>query len=132
MKKLNNESVLKVVNTIWAQLKGTTDANVICSWGIQNPRATQLLVPVDGKECWMAALVFDVNGFKYKGVVMVAYDDGWDYYRIFVLGENGKPQEVMSEVYFDEMGDKLDYIIEKGELSDVEYRKLIIREYLIQ
>lgn len=77
----------------------------------------------------MAALVMQVNGFQFKGTVYVALDEGSDYYRIY--GEkDGISKEYYSDVSFDELGDKLDSMIETGNMTEEEYQQQI--DYYLQ
>lgn len=69
-----------------------------------------------------------VNGFQFKGKVYIALDEGSDYYRIY--GEqNGISKEYYSDVSFDELGDKLDNMIETGKTTPEEYNQQV-NQYL--
>lgn len=119
---LDKEHVLSVVRTIYAQLIGTTSSDIIGSWGVSKFYATQIVKTLDEVEVSMAALVMQVNGFQFRGTVYVALDEGSDYYRIY--GEqNGISKEYYSDVSFDELGDKLDTMIETGNMTEEEYHQ---------
>lgn len=52
----------------------------------------------------MAALVMQVNGFQFQGMVYIALGEGSDYYRIY--GEkDGATKEYNHDIAFDELGD---------------------------
>ncbi len=126
---LDKEHVMSVVRTICAQLIGTTSSDIIGSWGVSKMYATQIVKTLDDVEVSMAALVMQVNGFQFKGTVYVALDEGSDYYRIY--GEqNGISKEFYSDVSFEELGDKLDTMIETGNMTEEEYQKQI--DYYLQ
>lgn len=121
---LDKEHVMSVVRTILAQLVGTTSSDIIGSWGVSKMYATQIVKTLDGIEVTMAALVMQVSGFQFKGTVYVALDEGSDYYRIY--GEqNGVSTEYYSDISFDELGDKLDTMIEKGNMTEEEYNQQV-------
>lgn len=126
---LDKEHVLSVVRTILAQLIGTTSSDIIGSWGVSKFYAIQIVKTFDEVEVSMAALVMQVNGFQFKGTVYVALDEGSDYYRIY--GEkDGISKEYYSDVSFDELGDKLDSMIETGNMTEEEYQQQI--DYYLQ
>ena len=51
----------------------------------------------------MAALVMQVNGFQFQGMVYIALGEGSDYYRIY--GEkDGATKEYNHDIAFDELG----------------------------
>ncbi len=56
-------------------------------------------------------LRFTVQGFKYTGDVAVLYDEGADVFEIVLLNRN--PEYVVSPVYFDELVDRIDEMIER-------------------
>ena len=69
----------------------------------------------------MAALVMQVNGFQFQGMVYIALGEGSDYYRIY--GEkDGATKEYNHDIAFDELGDVLDSMIETGGMSKKEYQ----------
>ena len=107
---------MSVVKTIIAQLIGTTSSDIIGSWGVSKVYAAQIVKTHNDLEVTMAALVMQVDGFQFKGKVYVALDEGSDYYRIY--GEqDGISKEYYSDVSFDELGDKLDTMIETGGMT---------------
>ena len=77
--------------------------SIVWSWGAHNWARCQM----DGKD----GLRFSVQGFKYKGDVVVLYDEGADAFEIRLL--NRTPEYVVSPVYFDELVDRLDELVER-------------------
>ena len=100
-----------VVKTILQQLAGTTATSVFCSWGVSQMYATQIVMPVNGMDFSMAALVMEVNGFNFKGKLYVALDEGSDYYRIY-CEKNGILKEEHHDIGVEELGAVLDSMIE--------------------
>ena len=64
---MDKSHTMEVAATIWQQLKDFTDYSVLWSWGIHNIRAAV----IDSR----AGLAFDVEGFMFKGTVVVILDD---------------------------------------------------------
>lgn len=121
MKTLDKEYVRNVVNTIFSQLLHTTPIDVVNSWGISKLYATQIVEKVNDEDFAMAALVMQVNGFQFQGLVYIALDEGSDYYRIY--GEkDGVTQEYHHDIAFDELGNVLDSMIETGGMTKEEYQ----------
>ena len=124
MNTLDNEHVRCVVNTIFSQLLQTTPIDVINSWGISKMHATQVVKKVNGEDFTMAALVMQVNGFQFQGMLYIALDEGSDYYRIY--GEkDGTNKEYHRDIAFDELGDVLDSMIETGGMTKEEYQEKV-------
>ena len=115
MNTLDKEHIRCVVNTIFSQLLHTTPIDVINSWGISKMHATQVVKKVNGEDFTMAALVMQVNGFQFQGMLYIALDEGSDYYRIY--GEK--------DGTFDELGDVLDSMIETGGMTKEEYQEKV-------
>ena len=105
---MEKEYNMEVAQTIKSQLFGTSQLNVLMSWGIENFIATEY------KE--MPALTFKVNGRLFSGNVLIALN-GSDYYEIYLFNENGC-KCICEEACFDEMVDIIDENIEKG--KDIE------------
>jgi hypothetical protein len=112
---MEREYVLEIANTIKDQIKCTVGVMVMFSWGIERMRAT---IKDD-----MAALRFHVNGMLFKGDVTVAYNEGGDYYMVY-LGD----ELVGREVYCDEIGTFIDRKIESGDNKE-EYKQKIQKMY---
>ena len=84
---------------------------VMWSWGFNSP--TRLS---DNQ-----GLAFKVQGFKYKGWVEVVYDEGLDTFSV-ILKKTG---EVVEDVYFDELVNVIDSLVERTE----DYEKKVNDEY---
>lgn len=113
---MDKEYILDTAETIRQQLVATTPFNIICSWGaLHGFNATV--------HNGMAALKFKVNGRLFKGDVVIAYNEGGDFYEVYLVNEQ-ETQRVGGEVYFDEMGDLIDEAVERGENPE-EYQEFI-------
>ena len=77
-----------------------TQLMVVWSWGFHNPVALE------------NALRFSVNGFKFRGIVEVAYDEGRDLFNLRFLKAN-KVVNTIEGVYFDMLVDTIDDYVEK-------------------
>jgi len=118
---MDNSFTIRVATTIWQQLKDFSDFSVLWSWGIHKVRPVAL-----GSQ---SGLAFDVNGFQYKGTVIIKLDEGADLYDICLVQE-GKLTIVRSEVYFDELGSMIDDIVERRQgMSDEEYGQMVESAY---
>jgi hypothetical protein len=85
---------------------------VTWSWGPESFQATAYK--------GMAALRFSVDGFVHKGEVVVAYNGGMDLFEVYCLGADGNVTASRDEVYFDELVDAIDQLVEK-DCPDKEY-----------
>jgi len=73
---------------------------IIFSWGFHNPVALE------------NGLRFNVQGFKFRGIVEVVYNEGWDLFDVrFVKG--GKVINTVEEVYLDSLVTVIDDYVEK-------------------
>ena len=91
-----------------------TQLMVVYSWGFHNPVALE------------NALRFRVNGFKFRGVVEVAYNEGRDLFDISFIKAN-KVVKRIDGVYFDMLVETIDDYVEKT--SD--YNRRVIEEYSV-
>ena len=89
-----------------------TKLMVVWSWGFNSPMA----IP--------NGLHFKVQGFKFRGVVEVVYNEGRDLFEVSFV-KRGKVVEVVEDIYFDMLVDVIDNKVEKT--SD--YKKRVEREY---
>ena len=85
---------------------------VVWSWGFNSPMA----IP--------NGLRFKVQGFKFRGVVEVVYNEGRDLFEVSFV-KRGKVVEVVDGIYFDMLVDVIDNKVEKT--SD--YMKRVEQEY---
>ena len=84
---------------------------VVFSWGFNSPKR----LPDD------KGLRFNVEGFKYRGVVDVIYNMGSDLFDV-VLTDNGTKVE---DVYLDNLVSVIDGLVEKT----ADYRNRVVVEY---
>lgn len=92
-----------------------TQLTVVWSWGFHKPVAIK-----DG-------LQFKVQGYMFKGVVEVAYDEGRDLFNVRFLKANTVANTIEG-VYFDMLVDTIDDYVEKT--SD--YSERVAAEYSIK
>ena len=77
-----------------------TQLMVVWSWGFHNARAID------------SGLRFNVQGYKFRGVVEVVYNEGQDLFDVsFIKG--GKVLKTIGGVYFDMLVDTIDYHVER-------------------
>ena len=92
-----------------------TQLMVVWSWGFHKPVAIE------------NGLKFKVQGYKFKGVVEVAYDEGRDLFNVRFLKAN-KLVNTIEGVFFDMLVDTIDDYVEKT--SD--YSERIEAEYSVK
>ena len=85
---------------------------VVWSWGFHKPVAIK-----DG-------LQFKVQGYKFKGVVEVAYDEGRDLFDVRFIKSN-KVVNMIKGVYFDMLIDTIDDYVERTP----DYEERVSTEY---
>lgn len=85
---------------------------VVFSWGFNNPIAIK------------NGLRFKVQGFKFKGVVEVEYNEGSDLFDVRLI-RNGEVLEIVEGVYLDSLVDVIDYRVEKVH----NYKQRVEKEY---
>lgn len=89
-----------------------TQLMVAWSWGFHNAKAVE------------NGLRFNVQGFKFRGVVEVVYNEAWDLFDVsFIKG--GNVINTIEGVYFDMLVDTIDYYVEKT----ADYEKRVKEEY---
>lgn len=88
---------------------------IVFSWGFHKPVAL------------ISGLQFCVNGFIHKGIVQVIYNEGIDLFEVNTL-KNGKVIKSKTGVFFDELVEIIDSMVEKNE-SDENYLKRVSNEY---
>ena len=73
---------------------------VVWSWGFNSPMAMP------------NGLRFKVQGFKFRGVVEVVYNEGKDLFEVSFI-KRGKVVEVITDVYLNMLVDVIDNKVEK-------------------
>jgi len=92
---------------------------IVMSWGI-NPQSLRIAEADD-----MTGLQFSVNGFKHKGKVQVLYNEGLDLFEIRLLGDDDTILTKKEEVYFDELVNIIDMLVERTD----NYTESVMQEY---
>jgi hypothetical protein len=113
------EYILNTAETIRQQLVRLTDINILMSWGIERLVATTK----DG----MAALKFNVRGRLHRGSVIIAYDEGSDYYQIFLRDSTGD-RKIAEDVDFESLSSIIDRNVETGDNAE-EYSQFCHKEF---
>lgn len=103
---MTQQEIMGIAHTIQQQLFGLTPGNVICSWGVTYP-----LIATQFHE--MAALCLIVDARLFKGKVYICYDEGADYYIIYLKSQEGE-KLLGSDLDFTQIGDIIDENIEVG------------------
>jgi hypothetical protein len=88
---------------------------ILFSWGFHKPIAIE------------NGLQFSVNGFIFKGIVKIVYNEGTDLFDIKLINVNGC-LGLIPDVFLDELIDVLDRHIGKDE-SDENYKNRVRQEY---
>lgn len=91
-----------------------TQLMVMFSWGFHQPVAIE------------NGLQFIVQGFKFRGIVEVVYNEGRDLFDVRFI-KSGKVVNTIEGVFFDMLVDTIDDYVEKT--SD--YEKRVAAEYSI-
>lgn len=103
-----NANELQVAHTIRTQirngtdLKGNSGAHLMMCWGFH------------GARYYSDRLVFNVKGRLVTGYVSVSYDDLNDYYTIDAYSSKHEMVNTVTQVYFDELTNCIDYMVESG------------------
>ncbi len=103
---MEKEYVKWVAKEIRNQLFGLTAPNVLMSWGI-----TKMTAVVYKR---MAALKLYVSGRLWSHQVIIALDEGSDYYEIWLVGGSEKDRRIACDVDFTQLGEIIDTAIESG------------------
>lgn len=85
---------------------------VVWSWGFNSPMA----IP--------NGLRFKVQGFKFRGVVEVVYNESKDLFEVSFI-KRGKVVDIITDVYLDMLVDVIDNKVEKT----ADYKERVEREY---
>lgn len=104
---MTQDYIMSVAHTIQQQLYGLTSGNVICSWGVHYPLLASCFHD-------MAALCLNVDARLFTGKVFICYDEGADYYIIYLKDDKGE-RLLGSDLDFTQLGEIIDEAIEKGD-----------------
>lgn len=91
-----------------------TQLMVVWSWGFHNPVAIE------------NGLRFKVQGFKFRGVVSIVYNEGSDLFDLSFIKRN-KVVKSIDGVFFDMLVDTIDDYVERTP----DYEQRVKREYSI-
>ena len=91
-----------------------TQLMVVWSWGFHNPVAIE------------NGLRFKVQGFKFRGVVSIVYNEGSDLFDLSFIKRN-KVVKSIEGVFFDMLVDTIDDYVERTP----DYEQRVKREYSI-
>ena len=89
-----------------------TQLMVVWSWGFNSPIAIE------------NGLRFKVQGFKFKGIVEIRYNEGHDLFDVTFIKRN-KVVATANDIFFDSLVETIDNYVEKT--SD--YEKRVKEEY---
>ena len=89
-----------------------TQLMVVLSWGFNSPIAVK------------NGLRFKVQGYKFRGVVEVAYNEGKDLFDVSFIKAN-KVVKSIEDVYFDMLVETIDHYVERT----VDYEKRVKQQY---
>lgn len=104
---MEKEYIMQVADTAVRQLLASIPTPVLWSWGIQRPFFATV-------HNGMPAVKFKVNGRLHKGYVIIALNEGVDYYEVYLQNKD-MTTLVSDEVCFDELGELIDRNIESGD-----------------
>lgn len=114
MTELTHKSIIMdLANYIFSILKSSR--MIMWSWGFSDPNA---LPNNEG-------VIFRVNGFKHKGWVKVAYNEGIDLFVVILLDKQNNELQQIEGIYFDCLVDVIDEAVERT--SD--YAERVKNEY---
>lgn len=89
-----------------------TQITVAWSWGLHNPVAVE------------NGIRFAVRGFKFKGIVEVVYDEGYDLFNVKFI-KAGEVVDTVEGVYVDGLIDVIDNYVERTD----NYEKTVSNYY---
>lgn len=110
------EEKMSLVRCIYRQIVAGATMPVVMSWGARDFRG----IDFEG----MVTLTFRVNGFHFKGEVLISYNNGLDLYEIRFRKDNTITKTIC-EVYCDMLGEILDREIEIGDMTLSEYQSKV-------
>lgn len=107
---------MELVNTIYRQIFISATHQQVMSWGLHSLKGIDFM--------GMVTLSFKVNGFVFKGEVLISYNNGLDLYEIRFRQDNIITKTIC-EVYCDMLGEILDREIEIGDMTLSEYQSKV-------
>lgn len=107
---------MELVNTIYRQIFISATHQQAMSWGLHSLKGIDFM--------GMVTLSFKVNGFIFKGEVLISYNNGLDLYEVRFRKDNTITKTIC-EVYCDMLGEILDREIEIGDMTSSEYQSKV-------
>lgn len=107
---------MELVNTIYRQIFISATHQQAMSWGLHSLKGIDFM--------GMVTLSFKVNGFIFKGEVLISYNNGLDLYEVRFRKDNTITKTIY-EVYCDMLGEILDREIEIGDMTLSEYQSKV-------
>lgn len=107
---MDKEYVKSVAKEIRNQILGLTNIDVWNSWGVW--KMTSMIYKQK------AALKLYVNGRLWPHSVIIALDEGVDYYEIWLVGGSEADRRIAYDVDFTQLSDIIDRAIEVGNDKD--------------
>lgn len=106
-----------IAHTILNQIKALTPPYVFWSWGPSAFKSVKENQIQGINENYLGGLVFYVRGMKHKGHVMVslALNDTYTVTIGNVVKGTMKSKKQVNEVYFDQLGEIIDELVERQE-----------------
>lgn len=122
------ERFREIVETINEQLLISAPINIQMSWGVSK----KVGIMYEN----MCTLGIKVQGFLHNGWVYISYNEGLDEYEIRLMkldsvGDKNQVLKLIKGVFFDEMGDVVDRLVERGYDSDEEYTQKVLKCYKV-
>ena len=105
----------QIAQTILEQIRALTPGPVFWSWGPSAFKAVKENQILGINENYLGGLLFYVRGMKHKGHVFVslALDDTYTVTIGNVVRGNMKVKKQVNDVYFDQLGEIIDGLIER-------------------
>lgn len=110
------EEKMSLVRCIYRQIVAGATMPVVMSWGARDFRG----IDFEG----MVTLTFRVNGFRFNEWVLVSYNRGEDLYEIRLM-KNHQVIKTITQVYCDQLGEIIDQEVERGGMTDEEYKNQV-------
>lgn len=104
--------MFEISKYVYRVLLGGNNAPVVQSWGAHDFKATQ------------NGLRFEVQGFQFTGTVEIICNEGCD---LFQIDLNGETQA--EGVYIEDLVGTVDRLVEKGNMTDEEYKAAVVAHY---
>lgn len=117
------ERFREIIETINEQLLISAPINIQMSWGVSK----KVGIMYEN----MYTLGIKVQGFLHNGWVYISYNEGLDEYEIRLVGDKNQVLKLIKGVFFDEMGDVVDRLVERGYDSDEEYTQKVLKCYKV-